>query len=837
MRRVIRWEHEKKNGGGKSHPQLRGGWYDSLLLFGGALFCLASAYRQMYELLDGMNGVVLPKHAWIYVLAVAAVLSVCCGCGVLNRIWVRFLPLLLMALVFGRYYAGHRLQTEDGILYILRMYVVKIANYYNRSMLFPSGIREEAPAAFLFWLCVCFFGLFAFGAVLRRMGMLMLLPLAILIAGLAVGKAPGWESVLLMFAGALVLRMYRVSVSERVGVRAAQLAGMLCLCLAVGAVCSVFTGGVVAKHDEMMKRQLALEDAVLALPVWNLLARDGEVTNDRPFGNGAEMLTVTLSDAPTENVYLKDYAADHYEDGRWSIDKNAFAEAAGTQGMTADEAGEWVWNLSNDAIEEMLSAEDVMTNQWHGISNRLGGVRIAAPREFDYMVSCRNFGKAAPLPYTGRLPSGLTMDGDIAAEKPWTQRSYGGSLVLGGRKDYSLADYVTDSYYPKIEMYFMGEAEPADEKKERQWYDNFVWEQCDDANAPEFARQWLDEMLAQIGWPDSRALLEHFRSNMLKQENVNFMRMVYMSLVKEMLSYVGSYSRELDALPAGTDPVDYFLNVSGEGYCVHFASAGTLLLQAIGIPARYASGYVVFPDDFEKTQDGYTAVVTDARAHAWTEIYLDGFGWMPCEMTPGFADGSASGIQSSVGQAAGDSVQPEKPDTADDDAEDLPEDEKEEEPDRTEDVSDSETGRFKGLWGTASSEWMIFWCGYLLIGLMAVYFAICLSADGIRSHRSRQERRIRQKIDDGHYRAAILSMNRRMYRILSVREFSRGRRIHDDSGYRRALGRLAERRGAEVDADLYMKLLRQAYFSEDEMCAEDANFIYEIYDTLKGRVL
>lgn len=833
MRRVIRWEHEKKNQGGKLRPQYGGGWYDCLLLFGGSLFCLVSAYRQMEELLDGIGGLELPEHAWMYVMAAAAVFAVCCGSGVLRRLWMRFLPLLLVIAGFVGYYARHRLQTEDGILYILRMYVVQIANYYDHRMFFPVGIRENAPAALLFWLCVCFFGLFALGAALRRMGLLLMLPLAMLIAGLAVGKAPGWESMLWMTAGALVLRMYRVSATERVSVRAAQLVGMLGLCLVVGAVCPAFTDRVVAKHDEMMKRQLALEDAVLALPVWNLFARNGEVTNDRPFGNGTKMLTVTLSDAPTENVYLKDFAADHYENGRWSTDKHAFAEAAGAQGMTADEAGEWVWNFSNDAIGEMLPSEDVMTNQWHGISNRLGGVRIAAPREFDYTVSCRNFGKAAPLPYTGRLPSELTMDGDTAAEKPWTQRSYGGSLVLGGRKDYSLADYVLDSYSAMIERYFMGEAEPADEKSERQWYDNFVWEQCADANVPEFVRQWLDGMLDQAGWPDSRAFLEYFRSQMLQQENVNLMRMVYMSVVKERLSYLGSYSRELDALPAGADAVDYFLNVSGEGYCVHFASAGTLLLQALGIPARYASGYVVFPNDFEKTQDGYTADVTDARAHAWTEIYLDGFGWMPCEMTPGFADGSASGIQSSADKEPGNSVHPEKPDTADDDAEDLPEDEKKEEPDQTDEASDRETDRL----GETLSGRMILWCSYLLIGLLVMYFILCLSADGIRSHRSRQERRIRQEIDGGHYRTAILAINRRMYRILAVRELSRGRRLHDDSGYRSALGRLAGRRGAAVDADLYMELVRQAYFSEDEMSAENADSVYAVYDALKGRVL
>lgn len=834
MRRIIRWEHEKKKKGDHSRLHYQGGWYNCLLLFGGALCCLASAYRQMEELLDGIDGLTLPEHAWAYIVIAAAAFTVCCGSSLLGRLWMRLLPLVLVTVCSVGYYTRHWLQVEDGILYILRMYVEQIAEYYERTIFFPIGIREEAPAALLFWLCVCFFGLFALGAALRRMGILLLLPLAMLTAGLAVGKPLGFESMLWMFAGALALRMYRMSATERVSVRTAQLAWMLGLCLVVVSGCSALTVQVVAKHDEMMKRQLALEDAALALPVWNLFARNGEVTNDRPLGNGAEVLKVTLSDEPTENLYLKDFVADHYENGTWSIDGDAFAAAAQAQGMTAEEAGEWVWNLPGDAIEELLPYGDVMAKRWGGLSH-WQGVRIAKPREFEYTISNRNFGKTAPLPYVGSLPSEFTMDGDTAAQKPWMQRSYGGSMVMGGRKGYSLADYVADSCDAMIEESFMGGAEPADENKEWQWYSDFAWKQYVNENAPESVRQWLDEMLAQLHMMDRSDYFAYFRSlhrQRDEEELQNTMRIIYTYVVEDRLSYFGSYSKELDALPAGTDPLDYFLNVSGEGYCVHYASAGTLLLQALGIPARYASGYVVFPNDFEKTPDGYTAVVTDMRAHAWTEIYLEGFGWLPCEMTPGFASGEASGIQSSDSSGAGDSQRPEKPDTTDE-TKDAQEDEEKEETDQTDDTPD----RGKGTAGMMSPEQLIFMCCNLLIDLLAVYFVVCLSADGLRLHRKKQEWRIRQEIDSGHYRTAILDIHRRMYWILSMREFVRGKRLHDDIGYGRALGRLADRLGAVVDADRYMALVRQAYFSEDEMSEEAANFVYEVYDALKGKAL
>lgn len=74
---------------------------------------------------------------------------------------------------------------------------------------------------------------------------------------------------------------------------------------------------------------------------------------------------------------------------------------------------------------------------------------------------------------------------------------------------------------------------------------------------------------------------------------------------------------------------------------MHFASAGALILQSLGVPARYASGYVVEPSAFHKEKKGYQADVPDYNAHAWVEIYLENIGWVPVEMTPGYTNDSA----------------------------------------------------------------------------------------------------------------------------------------------------------------------------------------------------
>ena len=69
---------------------------------------------------------------------------------------------------------------------------------------------------------------------------------------------------------------------------------------------------------------------------------------------------------------------------------------------------------------------------------------------------------------------------------------------------------------------------------------------------------------------------------------------------------------------------------SGEGFCLHYASAFAVLGRALGVPTRIALGY--------RTSDGQagdTYVVTNRDLHAWTEAYLYGVGWVPFDVTPG----------------------------------------------------------------------------------------------------------------------------------------------------------------------------------------------------------
>lgn len=87
------------------------------------------------------------------------------------------------------------------------------------------------------------------------------------------------------------------------------------------------------------------------------------------------------------------------------------------------------------------------------------------------------------------------------------------------------------------------------------------------------------------------------------------------------------YDLNTPAAPDGEDFAVWFLQESDTGYCVHFATATTLLLRCLDIPARYVTGYCV-----TSTAGEWTTVTSD-DAHAWAEVYLDGHGWLRVETT------------------------------------------------------------------------------------------------------------------------------------------------------------------------------------------------------------
>ncbi|MEO5898882.1 MAG: DUF3488 and transglutaminase-like domain-containing protein [Ilumatobacteraceae bacterium] len=86
------------------------------------------------------------------------------------------------------------------------------------------------------------------------------------------------------------------------------------------------------------------------------------------------------------------------------------------------------------------------------------------------------------------------------------------------------------------------------------------------------------------------------------------------------------------------DAIRQFLRIR-KGYCEQFSGTFAAMARSLGIPARVAIGYT--PGDFDAA-DG-TWHVYDRHAHAWPEVWFDGFGWISFEPTPGRGEPGAEG--------------------------------------------------------------------------------------------------------------------------------------------------------------------------------------------------
>lgn len=97
------------------------------------------------------------------------------------------------------------------------------------------------------------------------------------------------------------------------------------------------------------------------------------------------------------------------------------------------------------------------------------------------------------------------------------------------------------------------------------------------------------------------------------------------------------YSLDVPDAPPTLDFASHFLFDVQAGYCTYFATAMTVLARSLGLPARYVEGFLADPQGAE------SITLTARNAHAWTEIYMAGLGWVTFDATASDGDGDSDG--------------------------------------------------------------------------------------------------------------------------------------------------------------------------------------------------
>lgn len=106
------------------------------------------------------------------------------------------------------------------------------------------------------------------------------------------------------------------------------------------------------------------------------------------------------------------------------------------------------------------------------------------------------------------------------------------------------------------------------------------------------------------------------------------------ALVERALAWIRKdFAYTLSTPLPGRHAIDEFLFDQQAGFCEHFSAAFTVLMREAGIPARVVTGYV----GGYRNRYGNYWIVRQMDAHAWSEVWLDGRGWVRVDPTAAVA--------------------------------------------------------------------------------------------------------------------------------------------------------------------------------------------------------
>jgi protein-glutamine gamma-glutamyltransferase len=137
--------------------------------------------------------------------------------------------------------------------------------------------------------------------------------------------------------------------------------------------------------------------------------------------------------------------------------------------------------------------------------------------------------------------------------------------------------------------------------------------------------RWAALRLPNDSNPRAMALASQWRAQGMTDQQV-------IDAALKMFNESFMYSLEPPPLTAESS-VDEFLFDTQIGYCEHFSSSFAFLMRAAGIPTRVVTGY---QGGYWNSSGGYL-VVRNSDAHAWTEVWLQGLGWVRTDPTSAVA--------------------------------------------------------------------------------------------------------------------------------------------------------------------------------------------------------
>ena len=748
-----------------------------------------------------------------------------------------------------------------GLNYIVGSFFHRFNYFYftNFSVDLTKGSNQVAPVltglAMVLWIMFL-----ELSAITKKRGWLGGFAVVPFTLALVLGLAPGRLGVLCLFEAMILLFTADIKgIFYRIAIPIALVMSLLVTNLG---------------FDKRIEKLLELSDELIAwerslnFANWDLSnlgsdfrADSALLDNGVPQQNGRDIFYVYSKNAPKTSMYFRGFYATNYENGSWTINDNAFEEACKQAGYSQEEMSKLISGMTLALLEK-------------------AGVATAMDYRMSYMGGV---GNVAYLPYNfawETLGDSYTFSGDYQVSK----KMFNKEVTFTGIRE---GDLLKDpSLYTKY-------VKNAKDRAIREWYNAVAAQYLQVPEGIDGISQAVENILQYISDDDTSSgeiygdetLNNALISNSKRNEIVNVVRAY---LDKEL-----RYTMDLPELPEGMDAVEYALTISHKGYCMHYATAATLILRELGIPTRYVSGYVVLPGDFvySESDGAYVALVEDYRAHAWIEVYYDYIGWVPVEVTASVSEGSGMGEFPTLeeipdvpdhnqnpptppdnnqnnGENGEDNPDnpdtpdnPDKPDTPDnpdtpdtpdnpdtpdapDDSDDPEDDPKDPEQTPGDDIPNTPgQGGSAGEGGTApggTKGWnkAVLWgafggtVGVLLLGIVVVFMV---------RREKQQKQLIETTVLQGDGRKAVRRMNRRIYHIIRWKYFGNMNKI-PISGYLtdaeyEALLKEAFPCVSPEDWERYMFIVKKMYYSKEFITEEEMQHCHRCYTNPQMKIL
>ena len=749
--------------------------------------------------------------------------------GILNRVngtkkkWLlrigsKVLPAIVIFLILLRYQTNHADELEGGFRMFTKYYYKAYDFLFNTSHVVREAPVDWIPVFLGFLAAMAFFAIYFLSWIGRRKWLMLLLPASSLTLIMYAGLAPSFGHLVVMALGLfMIYNSHRKSEEAYVGA-VCVLGFLLFAMILLGGIFSGSAEKLLEKALQAKAVQEKVEEEIKSQLASFRMTNKQTINNSPPEFRDKKVLTIRADKLPQGNLYLQDFYGERYENNEWTFSRREFAKACSENGISQSEAAK---RLASNIYKIYCGDLKSLYETWLGGSYYFSSdISFKKYEVMEFQEEYQSFMSSSMLlPYGADVEqvSGIKFLRDAIAQK-------------GGLKK-SITCQCWDSNAFEFEGLRVSGNMDQEELKFWAWYNDYAKDHYLDY--PKYVKDTpvFDYAEAMVDGEKYYGITE------------NEIRHLAVVAVQSILTGPNSiYSWEMDKLEAGEDPIEHFLKNARKGYCIHYASLGVMLLRSLGVPARYASGYVVKPASFVLQEDGsYAAEVIDRNGHAWAEVYYNDVGWVPIEMTPGYSSTSESvpTFQQPKEEKTNVTIDPvgskEQTSSSEETPEETEKPEETETPKETPDAEEtfeqgeeekpgvglgegSEDGVQNGLFTV-----VIILTGIAVAGVLIVFVG----------RKALAEVRLEKAMTGKYYKAATLMINRKVYRKVKAK----GKQVRNAKTDREFAQALLEVLGEEQASavEKYMRIVKAAAFSNASVSKGDCLYVWHVYQDLKEK--